>query len=62
MTPSCLAMKSDDRERGDAPRLGHAYEAVPGIARLVEDDRQLSGLARTGRALHDDDLVVLESL
>ena len=42
--------------------LGDADEAVPGIARLVEDDGQLGGLARARRALDDDDLVVLERL
>ena len=47
-------------DRGDAPGLRDADDPASGVARLVEDERDLRGLAGAGRALHHDDLVVCE--
>jgi len=43
--------------RGDAPRLGMADQAVDAAAEFQADLRQLGGLARTGLAADDDDLM-----
>jgi hypothetical protein len=51
-----------DRDRGDAARLGDADDALLGVAGVVEDLRDLGGLARPGRALHHDHLVFCEGV
>ena len=47
-----------DRNGGDAAGLGDADDTMVGIAGLMENDRQLGGLAGTGRTLDDDDLIL----
>ena len=60
--PSSWAMPFGDGPGGDAARLGVADHAGDAPSQLQADLGQLCGLARSGLAGDDDDLVVADGL